>query len=494
MALDGSDSDVLRQLGWSLLWTNDPDGAEIWMAKAVEADPADWRACFGWGTTALATGRTDDALARFTRALELAPTSQETLNNLVVCHLDRRDAVAAEATARSAIAVDAGQSMAWANLGVALARQRQFDEAARSLERALELEAASAEVTDTFVNYGNCLRDAGRLDDALALYERSLPDRPNPNGHGDYAFTLMAVGRVAEGFREYEFRWITNAFLRRYPNVDRPAWNGQPLQGRTLLLWVEQGFGDTFQFVRYAAHVKAQGATVLLLVREGLERVLQACPGVDRIVRRDEELPSFDFHLPLMSLPRVFGTDLDSIPADVPYLQADPEKVRHWRARLGPTTKRRVGLVWAGNAAHPNDTYRSIALQELRPVLAIDGVQFISLQKGPPAAQIATLEPGVDIVDLDAELLDFADTAAVIELLDLVLCVDTSVTHLAGALGKPTWILLPHPADFRWMQKREDSPWYPSARLFRQDALRDWRPVVARVAAESGAVARCRRS
>ncbi|MCC7328061.1 MAG: tetratricopeptide repeat protein [Burkholderiales bacterium] len=505
VTLGGGDSNLLRQLGWCLLWTYDCEGAELWMAKAVEADPGDWKAYFGWGTTALAAGRADDALVRFNRALELAPASAETLNQLVVCHLDLRDTDAAEASARAAIAIDAQQSMAWANLGVALARQRRFDDATLPFERALELEAISGDVTDTYVNYGNCLRDAGRLDDALALYERSLPESPNANGHLDYAFTLMAVGRLAEGFREYEFRWITHAFLRRYPNVDRPAWNGQPLQGRTVLLWVEQGFGDTIQLVRYIPFVKALGATVLLLVREGLEQVLQACVGVDRIIGREEQLPPFDFHLPLMSLPRVFGTDLDSIPADVPYLRPDPEKVRHWRARLGTTAKRRVGIVWAGNPEHYNDRFRSIALEELHPVLATEGVQFVSLQKEPAAAQLAALPPEIDIVDLDRELKDFSDTVAVIDLLDLVLCVDTSVTHLAGALGKPMWILLPHPADFRWLQQREDSPWYPSARLFRQDSRRDWQPVVRQVAGAmaqwvkgpAGApsdVARCERS
>ena len=476
-----ADEELFRQIGWCHLWTFDLEGAERWMAKAAELEPDSWTALLGSGTTAQAAGRFEDAVSRFTCALELQPSSAETLNRLVVCHLDRGDAVAAEAAARQAIEADDQQPMAWANLGVALARQQRFDEARPPFDRALELEASTGDVVDSYVNYCNCLRDAGQIEDAIRLYEHFLADRPNVNAHGDYGFALMTAGRLREGWREYEFRWMTNAFLRRYPNFDRPAWNGQEPTGKTLLLWVEQGFGDTVQFIRYAPLIKALGATVLVVARQGLELVLQGCAGIDRIVGHDEPLPPFDFHCPLMSLPRVFGTELGSIPATLPYLRTTQEMVEKWRGRLPATTKRRVGIVWAGSPTHPNDQYRSISLEQLHPVLETEGVQFISLQKGPPAAQLSSLPPGMDVVDLGAELEDFGDTLAVIDQLDLVICVDTSVTHLAGALGKPTWVMLPFPADFRWLQNRDDSPWYPSVRLFRQDDQRDWDGVIAQM-------------
>ncbi len=466
-----SDSGLFRQIGWSLIWTFDAEGAERWMARAVETDPGDWRAHFGWGTAALAAGRADDALARFTRAAELEPTSAEALNCIVVGHLDRRDSVAAEAAARQAIAVDDRQSMAWANLGVALARQRRFDEAEPPLVRALELEENERrhhryvrQLTAT-----SCAMP-GAVDEAIALYERLLPSRPNVNAHSDYAFTLMLLGRLPEGWREYEFRWLTNAFMRRYPNIDRPVWNGQSLQGRTILLWVEQGFGDTIQFIRYAPLVKALGATVLVLVREGLEQVIGGCAGIDRIVNRDEELPPFDFHLPLMSLPRVFGTDVDSIPAAVPYLRPMPEKSRQWREqfppgdqatrrdRLGRAT-RRIPTISIARYPSPNCARYSTSKAS----------SSCRCKKGLRRRSSRSCRPMSMCVDLAEKLGDFGDTAAVIDDLDLVICVDTSVAHLAGALGKPTWVLLPHPCDFRWLESREDSPWYPTARLFRQD-------------------------
>ena len=360
------DEDLFRQIGWSHLWTSDLAGARHWMASAAELAPESWKAQFALGAMAQAGGRIDDAIARFERAIELEPLSADAWNCLVICQLDRRDTPAAESAARRAIEVDALQPMAWANLGVALGRQHRFDEARAPFERALELEESTGEEVDSFVNYCNCLRDAGDMGAAIALYERMLPTRPNVNAHGDYAFALLTAGRLPEGWREYEFRWMTNAFLSRYPGFDRPVWTGQPLAGRTLLLWVEQGFGDTLQFIRYAPLVKALGATVFVVARQGLERLLQGCAGIDRIVSRDESLPPFDFHCPLLDLPFVFGTDVDTIPAAIPYLHTEPQSVAKWAGRLPQTTKRRVGIVWAGSPSHPNDFYRSISLEQLR--------------------------------------------------------------------------------------------------------------------------------
>ncbi len=271
----------------------------------------------------------------------------------------------------------------------------------------------------------------------------------------------------------------------------------------------EQGFGDVIQFVRYAPLLKKLGATVLLQVREGLERLAQSFDGIDEVLDRSksETLPHFDFYANLPSLPRVFGTTLESIPADIPYVHADASDSARWASKLGDPGKLRVGFAWTGSPTHSRDRFRSMSLEKLEPVLKVAGVRFVSLQKGPGSEQATeALLSGVDWVDIGSELQDFADTAAVIEQLDLVLCVDTAVAHLAGAMGKPVWVMVAQPADFRWLEEREDSPWYPTLRLFRQSRRDDWTEVVERVAAalaervrqgtigaECGSEARCRR-
>ena len=235
------------------------------------------------------------------------------------------------------------------------------------------------------------------------------------------------------------------------------------------------------QFVRYAPLVKALGGTVHLKVHSGLESVVRGLAGVDRIFDHDQLPTGFDYYIHLASLPYVFGTDLDSIPTEIPYLQAPADRLQKWQAKFADTTSLRIGLVWAGNPEHQVDRYRSISLQTLRPLFGIQGAQYYSLQKGSAAEQLKTLPPIENLTDIAPELIDFRDTAAVISCLDVVLCVDTAVAHLAGALGRPVWLMLPTPADWRWLEHREDSPWYPTMRLFRQSQRGQWDHVVERV-------------
>jgi hypothetical protein len=291
-------------------------------------------------------------------------------------------------------------------------------------------------------------------------------------------------GRYAEGWPQYEFRWLQPPLLGRRPSFRKPVWAGQDLRGKTILLRTEQGVGDVIQFIRYAPHVKALGATVLLQVRPGVGDLAKGFPGIDRILDPNEPYPEFDYYIHLMSLPRAFGTELASVPSAVPYLRVDSERRAQWEGRLRGVKKFKVGLVWAGDADHLRDRYRSISLGVLVALAEVQGVQFYSLQKGAPAEQIALAPPGMDIADLGPELLDFADTAAVLDQLDLMIGVDTSVVHLAGALGKPVWTLIASPPDFRWMLDREDTPWYPTMRLFRQREPGDWAGVIGRVKAE----------
>jgi glutathione S-transferase len=265
-------------------------------------------------------------------------------------------------------------------------------------------------------------------------------------------------------------------------NFTEPLWLGrEPLAGRTILLHAEQGFGDTLQFVRYAKRVSDLGATVLLEVQAPLKRLLSDIEGIAQVLARGEPLPRFDLHCPLMSLPLAFGTALSTIPADIPYLRAPADRVARWHARLGERRSLRVGIAWAGISLHKNNHQRSIALARFAALLAASGIEFVNIQKDITPADAAALRGHANLIQIGDELRDFADTAAVISLLDLVVSADTSVVHLAGALGRPVWVLLPFSPDFRWLLGREDSPWYPTARLFRQPRFGDWESVLARV-------------
>lgn len=474
---------IYLHLGWSSLLTGNAFDAELWMRKAVAAGPDSWMPHFGLAAVLRAQKRGSDAVAEYERAVELQPDCFDCLNQFAVCQLDRGELVAAEGLARHAIAVDNERSMPWANLGIALARQNRFDVAREPFERAMALEKRKGEEADCFVNYATYLRDIGRTGEAIELYEQNLSHRPNAFACGDYAMTLLTAGRLAEGWRHYEFRWFTDPLLSTRPAFPVPTWSGQDLRGKTIMLRAEQGAGDFVQFIRYAPDVRALGGTVLLQVRDGLEALAAGCTGIDRVLERDKAIPGFDYWTHLLSLPRIFGTDLSSIPARIPYLRADPLRVERWGDRLRADGALKVGLSWAGSPTHVRDRHRSMSLRTLAPVMEVAGARFYSLQKGAAAMEMHGVVPETDLVNLGAELGDFADTVAVISQLDLVLCVDTSVAHIAGALGKPVWVMLPQPADFRWLEKREDSPWYPTMRLFRQRRFGHWSEVVERVKA-----------
>jgi tetratricopeptide (TPR) repeat protein len=470
-------------LGWSCIALGKLDEAESSLRKAVAIEPGAWEPHCNLALVLQAQKRLDEAAAGYERALDLDTDNMQCLINLGVCRVDQGDTVAGEAHVRRAIAIDGKRARAWANLGVALARQDRYEGAFHAFERAEQLEKETGEPVESFVNFALHLREANRTQEALGLYEKNLVAHPSLAGHNDYGFALLTAGRLPEGWHHYEVRWINEPLLSLRPDFLRPVWAGQDLRGKTILLRAEQGFGDFIQFVRYAPAVKALGATVLMQVRTGLEQLARGFPGIDRILDRNEALPEFDFYINLPSLPRVFGTDLASIPADIPYLRAEPARVARWAKRLGTHDVLRVGLAWAGSPEHPNDRYRSVPLDMLSPLWGLAGVRFISLQKGVAEAEVDGLPAELDFVNLGPELEDFCDTAAVISELDLVLCVDTAVAHLAGALGKPVWLMLPQPADFRWMEGREDSPWYPTLRLFRQSRRDHWEEVVERVKA-----------
>lgn len=288
------------------------------------------------------------------------------------------------------------------------------------------------------------------------------------------------LGDFVRGWQEYEHRWTLSENHGRQREFAAPRWQGGELAGRTLLLHAEQGLGDTLQFVRYAPLLVRRGARVIVLCQPPLKRLLMEMEGIS-VVADDEPLPEFDLQLPLLSLPRAFGTTLATIPAEVPYLRADPVDVRAWGRKLDDKDHFKIGLVWAGNRRHLNDRNRSCTLDAFAPLAAVSGIRLYSLQKDAAAAEIQNAPATMRLVDVGKELVDFADTAAAITCLDLVITVDTAVAHLAGALARPAWLLLPFAPDWRWMLAREDSPWYPSLRLFRQNQAGDWSGVLTAV-------------
>lgn len=480
-ASSGSSTPACLRLGWACLSLGSRAEAQAWMRKAVLAEPGGWQGHFGLGVVLLALGRSDEAAASLESCLERNPDHVDSLVFLGGCKLDQEKPGEAEALLRRAIALDGKRADIRVTLALAIGRQGRIDDAREALERAERLDAAIGTHAGDPAILGEALMNSGHLRDALDLYERSLPEWPTIANHFNYAIALLTSGRLPEGWHHYEFRWLKEPFLSRRPQYGRPPWSGQDLNGKTILLHGEQGSGDTIQFLRYAQSLKLLGATVVLHGSEGLVALARGCPGVDVVLDAGDPLPPFDFYIHLMSLPRIFGTEIDSIPNAVPYLNVEPALAEQWARRLDADPRPRVGIVWAGSPGHLSDRWRSMPLHALAPLGELAEVRFISLQKGAAAAAARAAALPLPLLDLDPELEDFSDTAAVISQLDLVISVDTAVVHLAGALGRPVWTMVAEPADWRWLTAREDSPWYPTMRLFRQRRRGDWDELVARV-------------
>jgi tetratricopeptide (TPR) repeat protein len=460
------------------------------------------------------TGRTEEAIAAARQAVQLKPDFAAAHFNVAkMLHENARldEAVAAY---RETIRFDPRHVLAHNNLGIALREKGLFDQAIASFRQALSLGSDLAEIQN---NLANALRDKGSPHEAIEVYQRALALRPDlavlhnnlgiayyntcrpdqaiaayreairlspdyAEAHHNLATAFLVKGDFKQGLSEYEWRWRWKGIALPRPEYSKPRCDASAFKDKTILLHFEAGFGDTLQFVRYAPMVAARGARVILECQPELIRLLRTLPGIEQWIPAGAPLPPFDEHCGLLSLPLLFGTTLESIPAQIPYLKPDPELTAKWAARLPPSGQRKIGIVWAGNASYTKDRIRSLHLSTLAPLAQVPGVQFFNLQKGPPAAQLADSPRGLHLIDFAPELTDFADTAALIANMDLVVTSDTSVVHLAGAIGKPVWVMLPFSADWRWMLSRNDTPWYPTMRLFRQSTPGDWTGVIDRVA------------
>jgi len=515
--------EVIFNLGSTLRDAGQVDEAMAAFFRCTQLRPNFAEAHDQLGNTLRAKGRLDEGIAAHRRAIVLRPGMADAYNNLGNGLRDKGLFNQSIDAFNRATQIDPAHAAAYCNLGNALRDAGRLDDAVASCKRAIELRPDYA---IAYSNMGNALRDLGRTAEAVAAFEQAVRLRPDmaelrynlgntlidqlrmedasrafeevirlkPNwaeGHFHMGLTRLALGDFRRGWPEYEWRTGIRGFgpLR---NFSQPQWDGKELDGKTILLHDEQGQGDTIHFVRYVSMVAERvgarrGGRVVLGCQPSLARLLAQVPGVDEVIAGASPLPQFDVHCRMLTLPQVFGTDLTTIPAPIPYLRADPALSQTWAQKMGAQkmgaraagAEIRVGLTWAGSSGYAHDYKRSLVLSQLAPLAEISGLSLYSIQKGPGADQAAPA--GMKLIDLTADLNDFADTAALIDNLDLVISVDTSVAHLAGAMGKPTWILLPYSPDWRWMLGREDSPWYPTARLIRQAAPGDWTPVVARV-------------
>jgi Flp pilus assembly protein TadD len=479
LKIDPRDADALNLLGTVATQTGRNDAAIQLMSQAVAIRPqADFYV--NLGQTLAAVGREDEAYAAYQAGLKLDPKLAELHNNLGSLLSIRGDKAGATQSFSRALELRPTYATALCNLGHELRDQWRLDEAEKAYRRTLELKPNSADALD---GLGALARNDGNIAEAIRYRERALAINPtNAEYHANLAVALLLAGDWQRGWDEYEWRWKSRGHGSKLPAYPKPLWTGQEIAGRTILLYGEQGLGDTLQFVRYVPMIAARGVRVILQPQSPLlTGILSRVAGVMKLTSEGEPLPPFDYHCPLLSLPRLFKTTPQSATMSGPYLSADPGLVQQWEKRLGTTTQRRVGLVWAGSALHKNDRNRSMPLEALNPLLLLPNIQFYSLQKGPAARQLNASPLCSRIIDLDAELTDFDQTAAALMNLDLLISVDTSLVHLAGGLGRSVWMFNPFIGDWRWLQSGDTSAWYPALKIFRQTRSGDWTEPVAQV-------------
>jgi Flp pilus assembly protein TadD len=459
--------------------------------RAVALRPNYPQAHYNLGNALKEKGQNDGAIEAYRRAIALTANFPAAHNNLGIVLKEGGRLEEAVAAYRQAIVLNPDFPDAHNNLGIALRDQGRLEEAIDAYRKAVALMANFPEAHN---NLGNALKDTGDMEAAIAASRQAIALKPDfAEAHFNLGIMLLVQGNFTDGWREYEWRWRTRDFIPSQRDFSQPVWDGRPFEGRTLLLHAEQGFGDTLQFIRYLPLVARRGARVIVECQEPVRRLVQMMSADLTVVARGRPLPAFDVHCPLLSLPHLFATDEANIPGNAAYLHADAAEAAAWRDRLADhSASLKVGLVWAGRPTHSNDRNRSIKLANFAPLARIPGVRFVSLQKGEAAAEAKSPPEGMELPDLTGELNDFADTAALIAALDLVIAVDTAVVHLAGAMGKPVWVLLPFAPDWRWLLNRNDSPWYPTMRLFRQHQPGQWTPVIAEIRQELERVADAR--
>jgi tetratricopeptide (TPR) repeat protein len=476
---------VLNALGTVLGAAGSLSQARDVLVQATGADPQFAEAWANLAKVYEQTDHFDDAILALRKAVDLQGDVGAFRRRLGVCLGKKGDLPAAIDQLLGAAELDPQSDDTFGDLAISFSKAGRFDEWIEFCRRRLEQQPSNAQVLESLAE---AMWQSGRFEQTAEIWRRIIEIDPNsPDHHGSMAMCLLTLGDLTGGWREYEWRWQCESFSKNVRRSPQREWGcaqgpGRPdVSGRTILLYAEQGIGDTIHFVRYATILAQRGARVLVECPWSLKLLLGTCPGVRLVWARGEQLPEYDWHIPMLSLPAALETTVQTIPGNVPYLFADPARSKAWRTRVDGAAKGRlrVGLVWAGSPGYVNDARRSISPALLAPLAQIGGVTLFSLQKGP--ATDKKPPPDLRLVDFTISLTDFAESAALIEQLDLIISVDTAVAHLAGAMGKAVWTLLRHIPDWRWMLHRSDTPWYPTMRLFRQRAADDWPGVIEEV-------------
>ncbi|HUY69122.1 MAG TPA: tetratricopeptide repeat protein, partial [Alphaproteobacteria bacterium] len=475
--------DAIDNLGTTLLACGKPDEAIAWLQRSLQLRPGNAQTYIRLGHACRTQGQKAEAIEHYRRALNLAPENAEALTHLGNLLREAGQSEEACAAYRRLVALQPQNANIRLNLGTIFHDMGKTAEAMEHYDEVLRLEPHA---TGAIVSRAGLLMESDRPEEAHKGYEQAL--RLNPglaDAEWGKALALLALGDYAEGWKLYEARFARRP-IRDPVLLATPRWRGEDLRGKRLLIWGEQGLGDMLQFVRYAGLCINRGAAVIVQCQPALRRLLRNCPFIDEIVATPAE-GRCDYQIPAMSLPLAFGTTLETIPKDTPYLFVDQDTRRKWTPRFAGAEGFKVGLVWAGNPrknqieAHITDRQRSMALEAMKPLLDVPGCRFYNLQKGAAADEIAVDGLGARLIDYMPEAGDFLDTAAIIEHLDLVISVDTSVVHVAGGLGKPVWVLSRFGGCWRWLRNREASPWYPAVRVFGQTALGDWEHCIEKV-------------
>ncbi|MGH7178882.1 MAG: tetratricopeptide repeat protein [Tepidisphaeraceae bacterium] len=451
-------------------------GAVALYRNHLTDNPTDATAWLMLGMCFTSLGRFEEAAEPLRHADRMNPDLPDVKTALANALYRTGRVAEAEVAARAAVSRDESDATAHNMLGIVLRRLDRLDQAERELRKSIELDPKNAEAIH---NLSDLVRLSGRMAEAVALLERAVAIRPDfAAAQWNLAGMYMTLGDYPRAFERFEWRWLATDLRKQRRSFSQPLWDGKPLGGKSILVQFEQGFGDLIQFARFIPQLSQRGGgRVIVEAPASLIELIRSVEGVTEVVPHPTQSTAFDCHVPIMSLPRLLGISLENLPAQVPYLAPPAAKVARWRD-IVPTAGFRVGLVWRGNPEHDRDRERSIDPALLAPLLAMqgDGITFVSLQvpRDPLAANLA-------VFDLSGQIRDFSDTAAIIENLDLVIGADTSVIHLAGALARPVWTMVTHWPDWRWMLLREDSPWYPTMRMFRQHTPGDWPEVIARV-------------
>ena len=479
IALKPDYADAYYNRGGALQQARQFEAAVASYDRAIEIKPDHAEAHSNRGNALKELKQLEAAVASYDKAIAIKPDFAEAHSNRGVALQELKQLDAAVSSFDAGIAINPEFAEAYYNRGVALRELKQLDAAIGSFDRAI---AIKPDYFDAYYNRGGALQEIRQLDAAVASFDMAIALKPKfAEAKVNKALALLLGGDFDQGLKLYEWRWEMKELSEHKRNFPQPLWLGtESIKGMTILLHGEQGMGDTIQLCRYAKLVAALGARVIMEVPRQLFGLLQDLDGVTELIEKGTRLPAFDCHCPLLSLPLAFKTDVTTIPGSPNYLRSDDSKVDKWAMRLGKKTKKRIGIVWSGFTGHGNDHNRSMALSRLIATLSHD-YEYGSLQKDVRKIDIATLESNLRIKHYGDELQDFSDTAALCSLMDVVVSVDTSVAHLSGALGKPTWIMLPFSPDWRWLLDRNDSPWYPSVKLYRQNADLDWDAVIERV-------------